>query len=222
MFIKDWSDWKGNLKRLVGIALFNLALLFVLGYQTFINFLTFIRTVGNNPYVNVTNLSIQSFTLLTTRDAIERLQLDRWAWISQYSWLLQVTLISFVLLPLLLICYRAYKLRKRGLNTYLLLACTIGALLIPTISHDYKLSILPVSMVIALCGIAPRTTSRVRFFSALLVYGISLAYATTLFSFANKPLLLMNNLPALMVILWSFTMLDYLDNEEKYSTSPLS
>ena len=33
MFIKDWRDWKGNIKRMVGLGLFNLALLFVLGYQ---------------------------------------------------------------------------------------------------------------------------------------------------------------------------------------------
>ncbi|MFL7869571.1 MAG: glycosyltransferase family 87 protein, partial [Anaerolineales bacterium] len=49
MFIKDWRDWKGNIKRMAGLGLLNVALLFVLGYRNFINFVNSLLLRVENP-----------------------------------------------------------------------------------------------------------------------------------------------------------------------------
>lgn len=39
MFVKDWRDWKNNLRRFLGLAALSFSILFVLGYQIFRDFL---------------------------------------------------------------------------------------------------------------------------------------------------------------------------------------
>ena len=39
MFVDDWRNWKNVILRFVGIGLFNLMLFFVMGYQTFWDFI---------------------------------------------------------------------------------------------------------------------------------------------------------------------------------------
>jgi len=93
----------------------------------------------------------------------------------------------------------------------LLLACTIGALLIPPVSHDYKLSILAAPVAILLSEMSSYTEGAIRsprhFLTMMLVFILSFAYSTTLFSYTNKPLFMAYNFPALMTMLLVTTCL---------------
>jgi len=72
----------------------------------------------------------------------------------------------------------------------LLLACTIGALLIPSASHDYTLSILAAPVAVLFLDLsstsdrAPATHGRS--VDKILVFVLSFLYSTTLFSFIHK------------------------------------
>jgi hypothetical protein len=206
MFVHDWRDWRINIKRFLGIVGLNSLLLFVLGYQPLAIFLQTLSKPILNPYTWVGNHSIMSFMTLFAPKAINHLQLV----ISEPNLVLlgQIVLISVVGLCFLLIVNQAYKKRISGFNPYLLLACTLGALLIPSTSHDYKISILASPMAIVLARISLNKYPQKHFIAVLLILFASLAYSSTLFSYTNKPsFLLQNNLPALMVILTSLTVL---------------
>jgi hypothetical protein len=196
MFVKDWRDWKGNLKRVLAISTCNFAALFILGPQVFNDFLSALKAHTLHPYVWIGNHSIKSFVLR-----------------NHYGLFAEVMLLAFVGMCILLIMLRAYRQNTVGMNQYLFLACTLGALLIPAASHDYKLSILPAAVAIALHnGSVNRDSQGKCLFSILLVAVISVAYSTTLFSYANKPIYLHNNLPALFAMLLALTVLSNIDS----------
>ena len=207
MFVRDWRDWKGNLTRLLGLAAFNGALLFILGYQVFFDFVGAIARQMRDPYIWVGNHSIKAFAVLSTDMGLEKFHLDSWLWLRQYTSLVQVVLSTFVAACLLLILLRAYRRRSGGLDPVLLVGCTIGALVIPAVSHDYKLPLLTTPMIIALCSLAQVTDSPARLPTSVLAFVASLAYSSTLFSYTNRPFPLLNPFPLLMVMLASFTIL---------------
>jgi hypothetical protein len=226
MFVDDWTKWKQILMRFAGMALWNIALLFVLGYRVFLDFFLAIKGQALYPYIVMNNLSIKAFTELLFRKNgfrsyfLDRgMSLDQVHSLSQYTWILQMLLFLLLSLCLLIIIFKAFKQRTIGLNPYLLLACTIAALLIPSVSHDYKLSLLACPMAILLqkeniTGITLRTNLTARF---LMLIG-SFAYSITLFSYTNKPYILRNNLPMLVIVLIVFTVMAMLpvskaDNE---------
>lgn len=206
MFVKDWRHWKGDLKKILAISTCNFVALFILGLPVFADFLRALRAQTLNPYIWIGNHSIKSFVSLFMTQAIGKLQL------SDYRWLAEVMLLASVGTCILLIMLRAYQQKAVGMNRYLFLACTLGALLIPPVSHDYKLAILPSAIAIALCNGALNTGSQgERLFSILLVTMISFAYSLTLFSYTNKPIYFQNNLPALFAILLAVTVLSMVD-----------
>lgn len=209
MFVDDWTDWKGIFKRFAALGSLNIALLFVLGYQVFFDFFRAIKGQALYPYIVMNNLSIRAFTdLLFRKNGFRAYFLDMGMDIEQlhslarYGWVLQVALLGFVAICLFLVISKMYKQKRVGLNPYLLLVCTIAALMIPPVSHDYKLSLLAGPMAIVLQGdVISRKSLGVRFVSILLILIGSLAYSITLFSYTNKPYFLRNNLPMLVVLL---------------------
>ena len=85
--------------------------------------------------------------------------------------------------------------------------CTIGAMVIPSVSFDYKLSILVAPTALAVLEFErwaglPAHPRRAGIAALVLMIG---AYATTLFSFELKPALLDNNCVALFVMLGCVT-----------------
>lgn len=107
-----------------------------------------------------------------------------------------------------MIIRKAYKENRPGLNPVLLLACTIGALVIPSVSHDYTLSFLVAPVVTLFLEIGKCTMDKrpfVRLVKCVMVVFFSTTYASTLFSYANKPdsvgLLYQNNFPVLITLL---------------------
>jgi len=220
LFIHDWRDWKGNIIRISGIAAANFLLFFILGYQIFLDFIQAIKAQALYPYLVMNNLSTTAFTELLFRKNGYRnyflthgMDLERLLALSKYSTLLQNLLFTLIGLCLAFAMIRAYKLRLSGIDPYLLLVCTISALLIPSVSHDYKLAITAGPIMLAL----QESPSIKRYFwlrllALLCTWIILFAYATTIFSYTNKPFLLWNNFPMLMLILISVTFKTLLPN----------
>jgi hypothetical protein len=201
MFITDWHDWKNNIMRFLGLAAVNFALFFVLGTSVFVDFLRAIKAQSIHPSIWSGNHSIRSFVTSVSNTASQH----GWTWLSDHSGLAQLAFLAIIAVCILLIMIQAYRQKQNGVNSHLLLACTIGALLIPPVSHDYKLSILAAPAAILLSDVsyfsegAPR--SRRHFVIMLLVFILSAAYSTTLFSYTHKPLTLASNFPALIIML---------------------
>jgi hypothetical protein len=193
MLIKDWRVWKDNLKRMIGLAAFNILALFSLGTQ---NFRDFVNAMSQAQFVKgeawVGNHSISSFAKLYSPSASA----------------LETGLLIFAAASFFLILYMAYKENNSELNAFLLLSTTIITLLVPSISHDYRLSVLPAAMAIALASIElPNFSRKIRLLIAPLVMFMAAVYSSTLFSYTNKPDYFVNNMPALMVILLLITVI---------------
>jgi hypothetical protein len=207
MFITDWHDWLNNFKRLMVLFMVNFALFFVLGPHVFVDFINAIKVQTVNPYIWVGNHSVRSFVTLASRIAIEH----NWTGISAYSGLAQFVLLAIVVVCIFLIMIKAYQQKQNSINSHLLLACTIGAFLIPSVSHDYKLSILAAPFAILLIDMSFRsekvTQPLRRLVIMVMIFILSASYSSTLFSFTNKPLVIINNFPALFSMLLATTCL---------------
>jgi hypothetical protein len=219
MMIDDWVDWKTNLKRFFALAAFNFLLLFAGGYCTFQDFIKAIQRQMINPNMAITNHSVKVFTQLLFRK-IGFQEYFLGAGLSQnqirslvgYSWIIEIAIMGVISLCLLAILVKSYRLKLPGLNAYTFLACTIGMLVIPAVSNDYKLPLLtaPMAMLmlqpLQITGNIPKTI-----LVNIIKFSITLAYMTTLFSYTNKPLFMQNNLPALLFILLALTIMVILE-----------
>ena len=209
MFVRDWRDWKNNIKRVFGLGVFNVLALFILGPRIFLDFIDEVTRHIMHPQIWVGNHSIQAFVRFISETMIEKYHHEEWKWLDQYSDVVQLALLVILGFCLFLLIFQAYWQKSTGINPYLLVACTIGAALIPSVSHDCKLSILVAPMAIMLSDESfSQRAARIRWrpLFILLIGVMSFAYSTILFSYTNKPLLLGNNLPALLVILVTTTI----------------
>lgn len=209
LFIDDWRDWKTTIRRMIGIGAMNFLALFALGKR---NFLEFINSLTEIQLTNVEawigNHSITSFTQLYSKKELVVPYLQHWPWMIQNAVLLKILLLIFVFVCLITLIYVAYLRNEQGVNTFLLLGCAICTLLIPSISHDYKLSILPAAMAIFFSRYDDSVQSyRMQIFSALTLFLLSGFYSVTLFSYTNKPDYLFNNMPVLLIMLFITTLI---------------
>jgi hypothetical protein len=200
MLIEDWRDWKSNLKRVAGLALFNFALLFVLGADLAGQFLT--RIVSRQSgFVSsrVEDMSISGFVLQLATDGI----------VGSSGWL-SVVLLGVFAACLLAILVHAYQTKQRGLNPYLLAICTLCALTIPAGSFDYKLPLLAAPLALALGRLPALPSLSKRLASLALTVLVSAAYWLTQYPFTVKAGLWAKNFPALFFILLGVTGLYFL------------
>lgn len=211
MFIKDWRDWKGNLMRWMGLGVFNFALLFTLGPAVFFDFLGAITKYSGDTWSRPYNLSIRSFIHGLSDQQVWPLQPSWAAWISDHSILIELFFLAFFLLCLLAVVAKAYQNGEHPLNYDLFLICTIGAMIIPAVSIDYKLPLLAPPLALALAGRSMKSTGLKKISIILLIILISAAYSVTLFPFIDRPPLLANSLPMVLIILISITLLNFLD-----------
>jgi hypothetical protein len=201
MLIKDWHDWRNNIRRALILLIVNFALFFVLGAGVFFDFIKSITYLIGNPYIWKGNNSIRSFVTW----ALSITSQHGWTWLNPYSGWIQLTFILMIVVCIFLILLKAFRQNQEGINPYLLVACALGALMIPSASHDYKLSILAAPIVILFTELSsiPKTTIRPSyqiFFIGLIII-LSAAYSSTLISYTNKPLIAQNNFPALLIML---------------------
>ena len=214
MFIKDWRDWKGNIKRMVGLGLFNVALLFVLGYQNLVNFVNALLFRVETPtFLWNGNHALGNFVFNFVKDGYGLLSEEAILFLQQHAKLFEWSLLLIVALCALSIVFYIYRTQQSGFNPYLLLVCTICALIIP-VSVDYTLPMLVAPMVIFLSS-APglNGSSWNRITSILLVLILSISYATLLYPFKYKPYFLNNSFPALFLILVAATAYYFLQGK---------
>ena len=198
LFVTDWSKWARNLRGLGALVAFNVALLFALGLERFLEMLNVLRTTSSNK-IWVGNHSTHSFSNLFTESRLE--QESAWAWLMQDAWSMEVAVLAIVLTSALVILLASMSRKQAGVDGALLLACTVLALVLPAASHDYTLALLAGPMAIYLGQVGIDADPQRQAVTNLLVFVLSLAYSSTLFSYVYKPEWLGNNLPMLVIIL---------------------
>jgi uncharacterized membrane protein YeaQ/YmgE (transglycosylase-associated protein family) len=212
MLVDSWGDWLANVKRAIGLGAFNFALLFCLGLKSFTDFIAAIMGPMLDPVSWVGNHSIKSYVNASTADGQHLVPPGVSSFMRENATVVLLALLGFVVACLGLIVFRAIRRKARGFNPHLFLACTIGALVIPSVSHDYKLALLGGPMAVAFNSFSASTRGRRWSVFSPLVVIAALAYASTLYSFVYKESFLQNNFPALLVILAAFTALAFLSD----------
>lgn len=221
MFVDDWREWKKTLLRFAGIGVFNLLLLFVMGHQIFWDFIRSVSAQVLSPsWIGVWNHSISSFVSVFKQDGLGLISFETLRTFRHNAeWAQAVLLLSFLVLFLsnLIIFHRR---NKTGLDPYLLLACTTGALILP-ISYDYTLSILTVPVLLLLSQGAEGNRPIYRSLTLLLILGISVAYFSLLIPFNYRPYVLSNAFPLLFLIFILATLLNIFQykNEAGHETA---
>ena len=204
LFIDNWEDWKNIIKRFFFLLASNFILLFILGYHTFTSFVGAISSPQYGHYW-LGNHSAASFAhFIKNLPAFERININ----------LIEIALLCSIGLSMLLIIIESFRNKKEGLNEVLLMACTIGACVIPSISHDYKLSIIPAAVAITLNSIIPIRVEERNFSLIIFTFFISMAFSITLFSYVYKPSFLTNSFPSLFVVLLMCTGIFLFDKKK--------
>jgi len=215
LFVEDWRDWRGNMKRILGLALLNFALLFVMGFTAFINFSKAIALQQFNLSQWNGNHSIRAFAVNLAGHGFGIFSPGMLANLEQYTRSIEMTLTSVVVICIALIVIFLYRRHETGLNPYLLFACTIGALVIPAVSNDYKLSILPASAVILFSKICIIGKPGRKVSTILLILLFSATYWSALYPFKVKPEILASSFPLLMIMLVSGTILYFVNGSAR-------
>lgn len=197
MLVDNWKDWKGNFLRFLGLGIFNFILLFAMGKQMFLDFSRSVSAQIAAPSWNSDlNHSIQSFVSgLAENEAGAITPI-----IQNNTELLGLLILAAFAAALIFAIFVNISKREPGLDSNMLLVCTIGALIIP-ISYDYKLPLLVMPLAIFLSTFAEEKASHDGIIQKLLIFGMSLAYSSTLISPIYKPDYLKNNFPILFLIL---------------------
>lgn len=217
LLIKDWRDWKGNILRFVGLGMFNFSLLFILGYQTFVDFLGAIPNLMGAFWIRPYNHSLVSFVNEFASTGFGVFQDSVTNIVSSNSTLIKAFLVLSYFICILIVVIRAYKNKDNDLNLDLLLICTIGALILPSVSIDYKLPLLSPSMALALSYSVKDNIGVYRKIAvSIILILVAGAYSFTLFSFVHRPALVANSFPLFMIILVSITLLNILE-KRKYT-----
>ena len=203
--IDNFSDWKNNIKRIVGLGVFNIAALFIFGLNPILNTIESLNkfSPGSSSHFNLSLVSFTSF--LFSKGVLPQKQII--IWLAANKWLPQLLWFALFGFCFLTICVQAYKKNELGFNPYVFLACFIGACIIPSVSFDYKLSMLPASAAISMPGILFAEESKNRPLTILLAFVFSIAYSSMLYSYVDKPKIVQNNFPALLLILIVCTIL---------------
>jgi Glycosyltransferase family 87 len=213
LLVKDWHDWKGNILRFVGLGLLNFSLLFILGYQVFVDFLGALPNLMGAFWIRPYNHSLVSFVNEFATTGFGVFQDSTMNIVDTNSGFIKLILTVFYFLCVVIVVVRAYKNNENDLNLDLLLVCTIGALILPSVSIDYKLPLLAPSMALALSyQVKAEMNIYKKIAVSLILVVITIAYSFTLFSFVHRPALVANSFPLFIVILVSTTLLNILEN----------
>ena len=114
----------------------------------------------------------------------------------------------------LLIVY-AFINKVNGFNPYLFLACTVGVLIVPTISNDYKLPLLIAPVSVLFSNWPNMEVTFKKFISVIMLLIVSIAFWSTLYPFKFKPEIFHNSMPILMLILLPTTFIILISKRNK-------
>jgi len=203
MFVRDWRDWKTIIRRFLGLGIFNFLLLFVMGYQLFLDFVNQITT-------RQLNMQSSRYEDLSISGLVYSLSEGNSRWFSQYAHLIGTLILVLFGIVILAIIFHLYISKESGLNPYLLMVCTIGALMIPTASFDYKLPILVAPMIILLSSMPTTSNIYKKGLTIVVVIVMSIAYWSTLYPYDVKSPILFRNSPALLTIFFATAILYFM------------
>ena len=212
MFVDHWQEWKVNLKRFAVLGIVNFLLLFLLGYAYFNSFIqrlineaaTLELEYNHSIYAFIANLSASGYGIFSG---------DSLKWISENSALLKRILFLYFFACLLIVLWKAYLQNKSGVDTNLLMVCLLGGMVIPAISHSYKLSMLGAPFVLMMSDHRMPPGLWKRAVSIALIVCASLAYSATLVPFNARPVYLENALPLLFILLTIATVLKVMQKD---------
>jgi hypothetical protein len=190
LLVDDWRDWAGNIKRWLLLAAINIALLFALGPSVLAEFLGAMAGQVATPAAWVGNHSIRSYAMQ----------------MAPHLALLEIGATLLTAACLALVLFKAARRNRRGIDAELLLACTLVTLLLPPVSHDYKLALVaaPLSVLFADDGESWRARAGTpgRFVVVMmLMFALAAAYAATLVSYDFRPAFIDNSFPMVMAML---------------------
>lgn len=210
MFVDDWRDWKTNLKRFVTLGFANFALLFLLGSSYFQKLVSHMTESGQAwKQVWNGNHSITGFFYYLLKPNTRILDDSSIDWLSRnIVWVISLFLVYFVIC-FLSVWLTSYRQGARRVDSFLLMACALGCLLLPSINHDYTLPILTAPFALL---VSEQYSSQAikRILSGLLLSISAFAYTVTLIPFNHKLLIFRNSFPLLMVLLTTTTLLSLL------------
>ncbi len=208
LFARDLNKWKENILRFMLLGVANFAALFILGYGVFLDFINAIISHMKYPPIMGVNHSIKSFVTIFSNHAANY----GYRWLQEIGGFIELLLLLFVIGCVILVLIKSKNNHQKGLNKYLLLVCTLGALLIPSASHDYTLSYLAAPVAILFnddfrCIRPNRLWPRILF--NFLLVAFSTAYFSTIFSYAYKPqvFIIRNNFLPLFFMLVIITII---------------
>lgn len=211
MFISDWRDWKNNVKRIAGLGILNFLLLFVLGYQLFIDFVRNITgTQLDFQSSRLEDLSIKGFVYNLTSDGFGLIPINQLPRLAGFAPTIEKIILIICGLCLLSVIIHAYLRKVNGLNPYLLGICALEALIVPSASVDYKLPLIIGPVALIFCGLPVVQDKYKKIASVIVIILASAAYWMTLYPFTIKPYLIARNFLALFVLLISTTLLYFL------------
>lgn len=139
LFVEDWRAWRSQLRDLAILIVLNLAALFALGIQPFQGFVKHVIEQTSTPYIWIGNMSAKSFATQALPG--------------------NPTILMAIIFGIFFLClagavWIVFTKPHPMARAYLFLACTVGAMIIPAVSHDYKLPILIAPVSILLNGIS--------------------------------------------------------------------
>jgi hypothetical protein len=212
-FVRDFRDWKANLLRWALLGLANFAGLFVLGPKIFMDFVTALTSQVNRPtYWSTVNHSANSFYMILVYKYTELGTPLQQIFRRAAVWVQFILLIPYFA-SLAAVIFLIIRRRLSVFHPTLILLLTIGTMVIPSTSHDYKFCYFIAPM--ALWFHSLETTRSGRIGKDILVRGLvllnCLAYAITLFSHNGMPLVFNDNFPALIVLTLTTTALLWLE-----------
>ncbi len=181
LFAKDARAWRANLARWTALGAANVALLFALGPQVFADFLLSLRAQAAAPFTWAGNHSLQSFA----------------AWAGHPG--LAPALFAAFAACFAVAGIRAARAGGRAAFAELALLAALGAMLVPGVSHDYKLVAFSMAFAPFVAAAEPAERGSLRGLAAAgRLAALGFLYAWTLFSYAAKPAWLQNNAPFLL------------------------
>jgi len=199
MFVDDWRDWKGIIRRFAALGIANFALLFLLGYSYFSLFFSLLVDNGSTSELTY-NHSIYAFVTNLA---------------SAPSWL-ESFLYLYFFVCFFIVLGQAYFQNEKGINANLLMTCLIGGLMLPAISHDYNLPLLAAPFVLVMSAQDIRDALWAKVLSIVLFTSASFAYSATLFPSNARPAALENSFPFLFLILTVVVVLGFMQKTFKH------
>jgi hypothetical protein len=206
LFVDDWRDWKTNLLRFSALGAANFLLFFLFGFSYVSAFYQHLAGGMEMGEPSVVNHSIQSFTFMLSSAEWGVLRGEAAEWAARRAGLISTALSLYYFICFGAILADAWLKRRSGFNPDLFLVCLLGGLLLPSVNHDYTLSMLPAPVAMSFAAWDAAGSSKSKILNRLLLFAASFAYAALLIPHTFKPIYLKNSLPLLFLLLTALAL----------------